>query len=260
MATTALITGASGGIGLELARICAEHKFDLVLVARNEHKLDALASELQGSYGISVFVFASDLSQPEASKAIFERCESQGLIIDILINNAGFGDFAFFSDCHWEKQQQMIQVNITALTQLTRLFLPAMIGRKQGRILNLASTAAFLPGPGMSVYFATKAYVLSFSEAIANELARTGVTVTVLCPGPTESGFQQAAAQQESKLVKGKKLPTSRQVAAFGFRALMRGKVVAIHGWKNAMMVSSLRISPRSLIRQVSRRLMDKGH
>jgi uncharacterized protein len=260
MANTALITGASSGIGMELARICAAHKINVVLVARNQDKLEALASQLRGSDGIAVLPIAADLSQSGSAKHIFDHCHGQGLVIDLLVNNAGFGDFAFFQDSTWEKQREMIQVNIMALTELTWLFLPGMITRKQGRIMNLASTAAFLPGPGMSVYFATKAYVLSFSEAIANELKGTGVSVTALCPGPTQSGFQEAAAQQESKLVKGKKLPSSRQVAEFGFRAMMKGKVVAIHGWKNELLISSIRISPRSLVSQVSRKRMDSSH
>jgi hypothetical protein len=180
------------------------------------------------------------------------------LQIDYLINNAGFGDFGFFAQSNWDKQLQMINLNITTLTHLTHLFLPAMIKNKYGRVMNVASTAAFQPGPTMSVYYATKAFVLHFSEAIANELEGSGVTVTALCPGATESGFQSAAAMEESKLVKGKKLPSSAEVAQYGFNAMMNGKKVAIHGMMNYLMANSIRFTPRALVLKVVRMMQDK--
>jgi len=255
---TALITGASNGIGLELAKIFAKRKNNLVLVARNEKILQDLAVELRLE-GIMVHVLSKDLSLPDAAKEVFDFCNTNSIDVDYLINNAGFGDFGFFSVSDWNKQLQMINLNIIALTQLTRLFLTGMIQRKYGKILNLASTAAFQPGPTMSVYYATKAYVLHFSEAISNELEGTGVTVTALCPGATESGFQKASALEDSKLVKGKKLPSSQEVAEFGYKALMTGKVVAIHGLMNKLLVTSVRFSPRSLIRKVVRKMQDKA-
>ncbi len=258
MAQTALITGASSGIGLELARIFARNKINLVLVARSENKLKELAHELQTQYGVSVACISKDLSDYNTAKEVFDDCQNQNLAIDFLINNAGFGDFGMFVESNWEKQLQMINLNITTLTYLTRLFLPNMVKNKFGKIMNVASTAAFQPGPTMAVYYATKAYVLHFSEAIGNELQKTGVTVTALCPGATESGFQSAADMHESKLVKGKKLPTSLEVAEYGYKAMMRGKTVAIHGLMNSIMANSVRFTPRSLVVKITRFIQDK--
>lgn len=255
--STALVTGASSGIGLELAREFAKHRIDVILVARSQQKLSLLAAELEKTHGITTHILAVDLSRPGAAKRIFEWCENEKLSIDYLVNNAGFGEFKLFSESEWEVQEQMINLNITALTQLTHLFLPQMIERKSGRILNLASTAAFQPGPTMSVYYASKAFVLHFSEAIANELKPHGISVTALCPGPTSSGFQEAADLHESKLVKGRKLPSSSSVARYGFRAMMRGKTVAIHGWLNYLLANSVRFTPRSLVVRITRFLQD---
>ena len=256
---TALITGASGGIGLELAKIFAKNKIDTILVARDEIKLVSLAEELK-QQGISARVLPKDLSNYHTAKEAFDFCEQNNIRVDYLINNAGFGDFGFFAESDWKKQEQMINLNITALTYLTRLFLPGMVERKSGKIMNVASTAAFQPGPTMSVYYATKAYVLHFSEAISNELEGTGVTVTALCPGATQSGFQKAAAMEESKLVKGKKLPTSKEVAEYGYKAMMTGKAVAIHGLKGKLLVFGARFSPRFLVLKIARYLQDKAH
>ncbi|MDE3247352.1 MAG: SDR family oxidoreductase [Bacteroidota bacterium] len=259
MNKTALITGASNGIGLELAKLFAADKTDLLLVARSENKMQALAESLRYEHGIKVWVLGIDLSDPFSAKEVKAFCDQQQLQVDYLVNNAGFGDYGLFAECDWNKQSEMINLNITTLTYLTRLFLPEMIQRHSGRILNVASTAAFQPGPLMSVYFATKAFVLSFSEAISNELEGTGVTVTVLCPGATESGFQKAAALEESKMVKDRKLPGSAEVAAFGYRAMKKGKVVVIHGFMNALMATSIRFSPRPLVRKIVRRIQEKG-
>jgi uncharacterized protein len=256
---TALITGASSGIGLELVKIFAANKINLVLVARSEGKLNELANEAK-QQGVTVQVLAKDLSSYNTSNEIFDWCAKQNIQIDYLVNNAGIGYFGFFYDSDWKKQEQIINLNITALTQLTHLFLPGMVQRKNGKVLNVASTAAFQPGPTMSVYYATKAYVLHFSEAIANELENTGVTVTALCPGPTESGFQSAAAMEQSKLVKGKKLPTSKQVAEYGYAAMMKGKKVAIHGIMNYLLANSVRFSPREMVLKMVRSIQDKVH
>lgn len=243
---------------MELAKQFAADRIDLLLVARSEAKLQATAQDLSARYGISVTVLAKDLSQPQAAEEIFGFCQEKTLSVTHLVNNAGFGDFGLFAESNWEKQWEMIQVNITALTHLTRLFLPAMIKSRFGKVLNVASTAAFQPGPTMSVYYATKAYVLHFSEAIANELQGTGVSVTVLCPGATESGFQTAADMQESKLVKGRQLPSSAEVAAYGYRAMMKGNTVAIHGVKNYLLANSVRFTPRNLVVKIARYLQDK--
>ncbi|MFT3932507.1 MAG: SDR family oxidoreductase [Chitinophagaceae bacterium] len=255
----ALITGASSGIGLELAKIFASKKTDLVLVARSENKLIELSNELKSKYAISAYVLAKDLSTINAAKEVVDYCKQNNLHIDYLINNAGFGDHGFFAESDLEKQLEMINLNITALVYLTRLLLPPMIQKGAGKIMNVASTAAFQPGPLMSIYFATKAFVLSFSEAISNELEKTGVTVTALCPGATESGFQKAASVEDSKMVKGKKLPSSAEVAAFGYRTMMKGKVVAIHGLLNTVMTTGVRFAPRSLIRKIARSLQEKA-
>lgn len=254
---TALITGASGGIGMELAKIFAANQTNLVLAARSEAKLIELKNEL-AQYKVNILVVALDLSQPEAASSLFDYCNSKQLQIDYLINNAGFGDYGMFVSGNWKKQEEMIRLNIQTLTHLTHLFLPSMVKRKYGRIMNVASTAAFQPGPLMSVYYATKAYVLSFSEAIASELEGTGVSVTALCPGPTESGFQNAAAMTESKIVKGRKLPTSKEVAEYAYKSMMKGKVVAIHGFLNALLATAIRFTPRFLVRKLVRVIQDK--
>ncbi len=258
MNNIALITGASNGIGLELAKIFAANGVNLLLVARSKEKMESLAKELTTAHKVTVDVLCLDLSNYQTAKEIFDYCNTKNYYVQYLINNAGFGDFGMFANSNWQKQEQMINLNITTLTYLTRLFLPGMIANKNGKILNVASTAAFQPGPTMSVYYATKAYVLHFSEAIANELENTGVTVTALCPGATESGFQSLAAMEESKLVKGKKLPTAKEVAAYGYQSLMKGKKVAIHGFMNYLLAQSPRFTPRNLVLKIVRLMQDK--
>jgi short-subunit dehydrogenase len=248
MTKTALITGASSGIGLELARIHARQGDNLVLVARNKNKLDELKSEIEAQYKIRVYVIARDLSVKDAALDVYNEIKKSGLQIDYLVNNAGFGHLGAFAENSWDKEEQMIQLNITALTQFTKLLLPGMIASGNGKIMNVGSVASFMPGPLMAVYYATKAFVLSFSEAVNAEVRGKGVTVTALCPGPTESGFQDVAEMRGIKLVEKFKMPSSRVVAEYGFRAMMKGKPVAIHGALNRLMVASLRISPRSLV------------
>ena len=256
MQPTALITGASSGIGLAFARIFAKNNYNLVLVARNEVQLNALAAELSH---VTVTVIAKDLSQNDAPQAVFEALQAQNIVVNVLINNAGFGDFSLFHESNWAKQAQMIDLNIRALTELTHLFGGAMVARRSGKILNVASTAAFQPGPTMAVYYATKHYVLAFSEAISNEMAEYGVVVSCLCPGITASGFQAAAALEESRLVKGKKMPTSEEVAEYGYKALMQGKTVAIHGWLNWAMANSVRFTPRAWVLKAVRFMQNRA-
>ena len=258
MSTTAIITGASTGIGYELALILAKQKVNLVLVARSKEKLVALQSKLSSEFGVQVWVISLDLSNASAAQQVFDQCQQLGLHINYLINNAGFGDYGFFHESDWKKQAEMMQLNIVTLTHLTHLFLPNMLKSKNGKILNVASIAAFLPGPLMSVYYATKAYVLHFSEAIANELEDKGITVTTLCPGPTESGFQKLAAMEDSKLVNGKKMASSKEVAEYGYRAMMEGKKVAIQGTINYLFVNSVRFSPRNTVLKMVRNVQDK--
>ena len=259
MNKTALITGASNGIGLELAKIHASKGGDLVLVARNKSKLDELKLELEKQYQISVYTIGKNLSEPNSALEVYDETTQQNIQIDYLVNNAGFGDFGMFYETDWNKELQMINLNITALTQFTKLYLKEMVKRRSGKIMNVASTAAFQSGPTMAVYYATKAYVLSFSEAINNEVSDKGITVTALCPGATASGFQAAAAMEESNLVKGKKLPTAKEVAAYGYASMMKGKTVAIHGFINTVMANAIRFIPRAWVVKLTRKIQDKA-
>ncbi len=251
--TTALITGASSGIGEALAELCAKAKFDVVITARSESKLKQLAERLAKQHGVSVHTIVNDLSEANGVQSLVSELDKNQLHIDYLINNAGLGDFGLFIDSDIDKQKQMMMLNMVALTELTHRLLPAMKAKGAGRILNVASTASFQPGPFMSVYYATKAYVLSFSEAIANELHGTGITVTALCPGPTRSGFQDAADMNKSGVLKLFPMPTSEQVAEYGFKAMLKGQRVAIHGKINWLMAQSIRFTPRRLATAVVR-------
>jgi uncharacterized protein len=255
---TALVTGASNGIGLELAKIHASKGDNLVLVARNLEKLNEIKAELEKKFNIKVYNIGKDLSKPNAALEVYDETNQQKIQIDYLINNAGFGDFGMFVETDWHKELQMINLNITTLTQFTKLYVQDMVKRGNGKIMNVASTAAFQSGPTMAVYYATKAYVLSFSEAVDNEVSDKGVTVTTLCPGATESGFQTAAAMEESALVKGKKLPSAKEVAEYGYTSMMNGKTVAIHGMMNYIMANSVRFTPRALVVKLTRKLQDK--
>src|SRR6201997_1285740 len=216
---TALITGASAGLGYEFAHLFARDKYNLILVARSGPKLADLAEQLRQQHGITVKTIPLDLGLPHASQSLFEETQRSGIQVHILVNNAGYGASGAFAEIPLEESYGQIQLNVMALTLLTKLYLLPMLERRSGKIMNVASTAAFQPGPLMAVYYATKAYVLSFSEALAEETRGTGVTVTALCPGPTASGFQAGAAMEASKLVQGKKLPTAASVAAFGVKA-----------------------------------------
>ncbi|MEW7290529.1 SDR family NAD(P)-dependent oxidoreductase [Aquimarina sp. 2304DJ70-9] len=259
MKKTALITGASNGIGLELARVHASKGDNLVLIARNQIKLEELKSELEKQHGVSAMIITKDLSAPNAAQEVFDETNQKGIQVDFLINNAGFGDFGMFYETDWNKEHKMIELNITTLTQFTKLYVKEMVKRNSGKIMNVASTAAFQPGPTMAIYYATKAYVLHFSEAIANELKGQNITVTALCPGATESGFQSVAQMEESKLVKGKKLPSSKTVADYGYKAMMKGKTVAIHGFMNRVLANSVRFMPRKMVTAVTRNVQDKA-
>ncbi len=248
MKKIALITGASSGIGKELAIIHAKAGGDLVIVARNTEKLIQLKGEIEEKYQVTVHVISKDLSIKESVDQLFKEITDKGISINYLINNAGFGEYGEFQNTSWDREEKMIALNITTLTQLCKLFIPHMIRHGGGRILNVASTAAFQPGPLMAVYYATKAFVLHFSEAIGEELKDTGITVTALCPGATQSNFFNDAQMNDSKLVKGKKLPSSEDVANYGYRAMKKGKSVAIHGIGNFLLANSVRFSPRFLV------------
>jgi short-subunit dehydrogenase len=255
MKNTALITGASGGIGHALARIFARNGSDLVITARSGDKLNELKTTLEQQYQCEVMVIPMDLAQEEAPEKLFALTEGVGIQVDYLVNNAGFGDSGYFHKTNWDKENTMLDLNMKTLTHMTKLFGSAMVARRKGNILNLASTAAFQPGPLMSIYYATKHYVLAFSEGIANEWKDFGVTVTALCPGPTESGFQQGADIEGIKLVKGRKLPTPADVAAYGYQAMQQGKTVAVHGPVNKLLAAIPRLMPRKMVANTVRKL-----
>lgn len=254
METLTLITGASTGIGEQLAHLCAENGRGLVLLARNQDKLEALAKTLQERHGVRVETVVQDLSEPNAAARTNREHEERGLEIGTLINNAGFGSLGAFHETDIEMQLSMVRLNVEALTELTHRFLPPMIARGRGQILNVASTAALQPGPYMAVYYATKAYVLAFSEAVTEELRGTGVTVTALCPGPTRTEFQARANMGDSPLARFGLLD-ARPVAELGYRAMERGRAVAIPGLLNKMLALSVRVSPRAAVRRVVRHL-----
>jgi hypothetical protein len=254
---TALVTGASSGIGAALARLLAASGFELVLVARREDRLVELRDDLAKRHGTRSTVLVSDLGQYTAPADLVARLDSLGIRVSVLVNNAGFGLYGPFAATSWDSELQMLQVNIVALTALTKLLLPGMLARRDGRILNVASTAAFQPGPLMAVYYASKAYVLSFSEALANEVKGTGVTVTALCPGPTASEFQGTARLEKSRLVRLVRLQTTEQVARAGYEGLMKGKAVVIPGLVNWLGAQSPRVLPRSWVRFIVRRAQD---
>jgi short-subunit dehydrogenase len=255
---TVLITGASGGIGYELAKLFARDHHNLVLVARSADKLTQVATELQ-THGVTVKTVALDLAAPPAPKFLFDQLQREGVVIDILINNAGFGAFGQFAQMPEDEIVGQIQLNITALTELTRLFLPSMVQRHSGRIMNVASTAAFQPGPLMAVYYATKAYVLSFSEAITNELRGSGVTVTCFCPGATHTGFAKRAGTEQSRLFKQLGAMNAEKVALDGYRAVMEGRGVAISGAHNWIVAQSTRFAPRKMVTAISRWVAEKA-
>jgi hypothetical protein len=257
MAKTALITGASGGIGLDFAKKFAENGYDLVLVARSEGKLQEIAKELEGKHKIKVTVLAKDLSKAEAVEEVYQATKTAGMAVDVLVNNAGFATYGFFHELSKAKELEMIDLNVRALVHLSHLYLPDMLARKNGKILNVASTASFQPGPLMADYYASKAYVLHFSEALANEVKGTGVSVTALCPGPTISGFQERAAMTDSKLVQSG-LMDSRKVVDIGYNALISGKSFVIPGFRNQMLAFATRFLPRNMVTNTVRRTQDR--
>ena len=253
---TALVTGASSGIGLDLSRELARHGHDVVLVARTAATLQDVAAELQKS-GVTTHVITSDLSRPNAATDIASELKRRNIEVEVLVNNAGFGLVGNFAGNDMQREVDMIQVNVVALTQLTKLLLQPMVARKRGRILNVASTAAFQPGPLMAVYYATKAYVLSFSEAIADELRNSGVTVTTLCPGPTHTGFAEIANMTESRLFTMMRPMSSEDVARAGYKGMMGGKRLVVPGAKNKLLVQSLRVSPRRAVTTLVRKFQE---
>lgn len=248
-----LITGASSGIGYEMARVFAKNKHNLVLVARQEEVLKKLAEQLIKDYGVKVCVFARDLANPKTAIELYDDVKKQELEVDILINNAGFGYVGSFHEEELERDTDMIQVNITALTELTKLFSRDMVKRNRGSILNVASTGAYHAGPYTAVYYATKAYVLSFSEAIAKELKPYNIAVTALCPGATKTNFAKMAGRRDNKAA----MPAEK-VAEAGYKALMKKKTVMVPGIANKLLVKIPRSVVKGFVGRYQRKLSGK--
>jgi short-subunit dehydrogenase len=253
-----LITGASSGIGADLARVVAREGHDLVLVARSRDRMDELARELRESTGAVARVLPIDLSVPGAAGTLKEQVTRERLAVDVLVNNAGFGMRGPFIELDPARQLEMIQVNLVALTELTRLFVPDMVRRGAGRILNVASTAAFQPGPLMTVYCATKAYVLSFSEALAEELKGSGVTVTCVAPGATETGFGEIASVSATRLFRSGTM-SSRAVAEAAWAATRKGAALVVPGWRNRLLSVSVRFVPTRTAARMARVLLENA-
>ncbi|NMF85120.1 SDR family oxidoreductase [Nodosilinea sp. P-1105] len=257
-----LITGASSGIGYELAKVCAAHGHDLILVARREEPMKALKAQLESAPPpVQVLTYRADLTCAATRQQLFDwtQTQTQGKPLYGLINNAGFGDLSEFAKADWDKIDAMLQLNIVALTHLTRLYLPGLIEQQQGRIMNVASTAAFLPGTYMAVYYASKAYVLSFTEALATELKDTGVTATTLCPGPTYSEFQDRANLGDIPWFNDSTLPTAADVATFGYSAMEKGQRTAVHGTPNKVLTFATRLLPRKQLANIIGQMQKDG-
>ncbi|MEH2069117.1 MAG: SDR family oxidoreductase [Nostoc sp.] len=255
---TALITGAASGIGYQLACLFAADDYNLVLVDKNGIKLLEIAEKFQLKFGNFVKDIVKDLSISTSPEEIFTELQQANIKVDVLVNNAGFGTYGLFNETDLTAELEMLQVNLVCLTHLTKLFLKDMVNQGEGKILNVASAAAFQPGPLMAVYFATKAYILSFSEAIANELEGTGVTVTVLCPGSTESAFHQRTGMANSKMLKSKRMMDAQTVAEIGYRGLMKGKIIVIPGFINKLLAKIVRFVPRKIVTKIVRNMQEE--
>lgn len=255
---TALVTGASGGIGEELAKQFAADGYDLVLVARSADKLTTLARAWEAAYGVKVRTYAFDLGDAASSEKLITQLSADRVQVDVLVNNAGFGAIGAFADLQRAEQLGMVDLNVRMLTDLTRRFLPDMISRGRGGVLNVASVAAFQPGPFMAVYYASKAYVLSLSEALSEELRGTGVTVTALCPGPVPTGFQDRAKMNGFRLMKSVPLMSAAATAKAGYRAFQRGKRVKVAGAVNRLMTLLSPLTPRPILLRIARKLQSE--
>jgi short-subunit dehydrogenase len=255
---TVIVTGASGGIGYELAKLFARDRWPLLLTARSDERLKAVAAEFTAAHGGPVATCALDLAEPHTAPQLVQAARALGRPIEILVNNAGFGSYGPFAETDPTTLLQMLQLNVVALTQLTRLVLPDMLARQRGRIMNVASTAAFQPGPLMAVYYATKAYVLHFTEALADELRQTGVSATAFCPGPTATGFERRANLEASKLFTGRRVMAADVATEVGYQGLLQGRRIVVPGLWNQLMVQGHRLLPRNwataLVRHVQER------
>ncbi|HWF91679.1 MAG TPA: SDR family oxidoreductase [Terriglobales bacterium] len=256
---TVLITGASSGIGYELAKLFARDGHNLVLVARSGGKLTQVSDELHRQFNILAQPVAMDMATTAAPQLLFDELQREGIRVDILVNNAGYAKYGEFADIPLEESQGQIQLNIATLTALTKLFVAPMLERRSGKIMNVASTAGFQPGPLMAVYYATKAYVISFSEALANELKGSGVTITCFCPGATDTGFQHRAENADSRLFKTLRPMGVKRVARDGYRGLGKNKTLVISGARNWIVAESVRFTPRKIATAISRWVSEKA-
>ncbi len=255
MRKTALITGASAGFGVEFARLFARHHNDVILTARRADRLAELAASLEAEYQINTHVIVADLAAHDGARELFDEVQERGLEVEYLVNNAGFGTFGAFVETDPDESMDLVRVNIAALTELTALFLPAMVERRSGRVLNVASAAAFQPGPLMATYYASKAYALHFSEALNEELEGKGVSVTALCPGPVMTEFQQVAGMETSGLVLNKRLVSIEEVVEAGYDAMMHGKAYVIPGIGPKLLSFGVRFMPRRFVAKFVRRM-----
>jgi uncharacterized protein len=253
----ALVTGASSGIGEELARLMAARGHDLVLAARSEDRLRALASELAAKHGVRAEAVAADLARPGGAAALAAELTRRGVAIDVLVNNAGFAMHGPFAEGDAARQTSLLELNVVALTELTRLLLPGMLARRAGRVMNVASTAAFVPGPFMAVYYASKAYVLSFSVALAEEVKGKGVTVTALCPGATRTRFEVEAGVSSTRLFRGRGVMSAADVARDAYEGMMAGRAIVVPGLRNRLLAGSSHLAPRTLQARIARALQD---
>jgi len=252
----ALVTGASSGIGYELAKLFAQDGKNIVVVARSQDRLEKLKTEIENKHGTKVIVLVKDLSKPDAPQEIFSELEKKNINVDVLVNNAGFPVYGMFAETNLKEELDMIQVNITSLTHFTKLFMKKMVENKSGWILNVASIGGFSPMPLFSVYAATKSYVLSFSEAIANELQGTGVSVTCLCPGATDTRFYERGNAGEAKFAQTMKMMDAAKVASIGYTALKKRRTMVVAGLANSLSMFGLRLLPRKRATRYSRSIM----
>jgi uncharacterized protein len=252
---TALVTGASGGIGLELAKVFAREGWDLWLIARDRQRSEEAVRQVQ-ALGAKVRLTLKDLAHPSSARELYDESRKEGVPVEALVNNAGAGDFGAFADVELSRHERIVNLNVLSLTQLSHLFMEPMLAKKRGRILNVASTAAFQPGPLLSVYYASKAYVLHLSEALSYELRGTGVTVTALCPGATATGFQESARMSSSKLFSRAVMEASR-VAEAGYQGMMRGQAIVVPGLRNKFLSKSYRFFPRAVVTAVVKRIQE---
>ncbi|AUC80761.1 SDR family oxidoreductase [Lacinutrix sp. Bg11-31] len=257
MQQTAVITGAASGLGYELMLLLAKDNYNLVLIDIDEEKLKTIQTQLQNTSNSKVKIIATDLSKSNSAASVFNALENTS--IDVLVNCAGFGVFGSFADTDWEKESAMLNLHIITITHLTKLVLQGMIDRDHGKILNVSSLAAFQPGPMMALYYASKSYLLSFSEAIANELKDTGVSVTVLCPGPTKTCFQEVVSSSSSNNKISFNMACPKAVAAYGYKAMLKGKVVAVPGVLNKLLANLPRFLSRNRTTSIVRKIQEKN-